>query len=193
VINYLKTRRSSLAMNLSSPAPDAEEVKSLIEIAARVPDHGKLSPWRFVEYRQDERDYLVEELMRLSDAEADASRRESREKEINRFKSAPLVIGVVSKTCAHPKVPEFEQVLSAGAATMVLLIAANGMGYEAQWLTGWFTRDPAATKLLGISRGEQIAAMIHIGSSDVAKNDRTRPQLNDIFSVHPPIHHKESI
>lgn len=183
---YLTTRRSDLAMTLVSPSPNAEEIKTIITLAARVPDHGKLCPWRFVVYGFDDRQQLAAKLTALSDAEADADRKESREKEIGRFQSAPLVIGVISTAKAHPKVPEWEQVLSAGAATMQLLIAANALGYGSQWLTGWYTRDENALKSLGVGDDEQVAGMVHIGTPSAQKTDRTRPELNDIYSIYSP-------
>jgi len=182
--DYLTTRRSDLAMTLVDPAPDADQIKTMITLAARVPDHGKLCPWRFIEYPHTARQALAEVLTALSDREADATRKESRAKEITRFQSAPLVIGVISRTSKHPKVPEWEQVLSAGAATMQLLIAANALGFGSQWLTGWYTQNAAATALLGIGEGEQVAGMVHIGTPTAEKTDRTRPEINDIHSIY---------
>lgn len=183
---YLKTRRSDLAMTLVEPAPSEGDIETMIRLASRVPDHGKLAPWRFIDYGFNDRKNLADMLGALSDQDADIDRKESREKEIIRFQSAPLVIGVVSTAKAHPKVPEWEQVLSAGAATMQLLIAANALGYGSQWLTGWYTRDENALKLLGVGSGEQVAGMVHIGTPSAQKTDRTRPELNDIYSKYSP-------
>ncbi len=179
---YLKTRRSDLAMTLVEPAPNVSEIETMITLASRVPDHGKLAPWRFVEYGFDDRKILAEKLSELSDQDKDVDRNESRTKEISRFQSAPLVIGVISNAKAHPKVPEWEQVLSAGAATMQLLIAANALGFGSQWLTGWYTRDENALKLLEVSDNEQVAGMVHIGTSSAQKTERTRPEVDDIYS-----------
>ena len=184
LLDYLKSRRSDLAMTLVEPAPTADEVAQLITLAARVPDHGKLSPWRFIEYPHAARQKLCDNLKALSDKDADETRIESREKEISRFKSAPMVIGVVSCAAEHPKIPQWEQALSAGAATMQMLIAANAMGFGAQWLTGWYTRDSNALALLGITGGEQVAGMVHIGTPTAEKTDRTRPELSDIHSIY---------
>jgi len=184
---YLKTRRSDLAMTLVEPAPNESEIETMITLASRVPDHGKLAPWRFVEYGFEDRKKLAENMGALSDQDADIDRKESRVKEISRFQSAPLVIGVISTATAHPKVPEWEQVLSAGAATMQLLIAANALGYGSQWLTGWYTRDVNVLKLLGVSDNEQVAGMVHIGSPSAQKTERTRPELSDIYSRYSPL------
>lgn len=169
-------------MTLVEPAPSEAEIQILIEIASRVPDHKKLQPWRFVEYGNEARVELVKKFQQLSDEEAGSSPLEKRQVELERFLSAPLVIGVISKTIENSAVPDYEQVLSAGAATMLMLVACNAMGYEAQWLTGWFTRSRKATELLGLNKGEQIAGMVHIGSNHIAKTDRTRPEISDIFS-----------
>jgi nitroreductase len=186
LVEYLKTRRSDLAMTLVNPAPDEQDIETMITIASRVPDHGKLAPWRFVEYRYDDRQILAKTLIGMSDQDSDIDRKQSREKEISRFQSAPLVIGAISCAQAHPKVPEWEQVLSAGAATMQLLIAANGLGYGSQWLTGWYTNNKNALKLLGVGDNEQVAGMVHIGTPSVEKTERTRPEIDNIFSRYSP-------
>ena len=129
LVEYLKTRRSDLAMTLVDPAPGEHDIETMITLASRVPDHGKLAPWRFVEFCYDDRQILAKTLIVMFDQDDDVARKSSREKEIYRFQSAPLVIAVISCVRAHPKVPEWEQVLSAGAATLQLLIAANGLGY----------------------------------------------------------------
>ncbi len=182
LLHYLKTRRSALAMTLVEPAPDAMQIKTMIEIASRVPDHCKLAPWRFVEYMQETRKRLAGLFVEISNKHGDISRRDSREKQIASFASAPLVIGVVSSPVENPKVPTWEQELSCGAACMQLLVAANALGFEAQWLSGFYMLDDHTTPLLGIKDGERIAGMIHIGSSDADKKERTRPPFDAIFS-----------
>ncbi len=183
LLNYLKTRRSALAMTLTQPAPDAGEVRMMIEIASRVPDHCKLAPWRFVEYSPKARDRLAGLFAAISDQEPDQSRKDSRQKQIDNFRDAPLAIGVVSSPRDNPKVPELEQVLSAGAAAMQLLMAANALGYEAQWLSGFYMFNQGTTALLGLDGHEKLAGMVHIGSSDAPKKERTRPNIDDIFKI----------
>jgi len=182
LVDYLKTRRSSLAMNLVEPAPDAAEIETLIEIASRVPDHKKLQPWRFVEYGFADRKKLSKIFLSMSDEDAASSTAEKRQVEITRFCTAPLVIGVIHKNCDNPAVSEFEQVLSVGAAAMLMLVACNAMGYEAQWLTGWFGKSRKARMLLGLKDNEQIAGLVHIGTNHIAKAERTRPELSEIYS-----------
>jgi len=184
LLHYLKTRRSGLAMTLIEPAPDVDEIRSMVEIASRVPDHCKLAPWRFVEYGREARNKLADSFLKLSDQDSDVTRYESRQKQIENFRNVPLVIGVISCPVEHPKVPIWEQELSAGAATMQLLMAANALGYEAQWLSGFYIFNDEATRLLGLSGNERVAGMVHIGSAGADKKDRTRPSLDNIFSIH---------
>ncbi len=183
LLDYLQSRRSALALTLNHPAPDAGQIRTMIKIASRVPDHGKLAPWRFVEYPRTIREELAAEFRQLSDQKPDTKTRQSRNKQIENFQNAPLVIGAISCPVESPKVPEWEQILSAGATCMQLLMAANALGFEAQWLSGFYMFDKKASKLLGLLETEKLAGMIHIGSSDVAKNERARPELVDIFSV----------
>ncbi len=184
LLHYLKTRRSALALTLTPPAPDAEQLKQMITIASRVPDHCKLAPWRFVEYPKELREKLAASFLQLSDEDSDVTGKESRKTQIERFRQAPMVIAVISKPVEHPKVPEWEQVLSAGAASMQLLVAANAMCFGAQWLTGFYVSNPKACELLGVRDGERIAAMVHIGTAPATPTDRTRPEIADIFTRH---------
>ncbi len=183
LLYYLKTRRSALAMTLRGPAPDAGEVWTMIEIASRVPDHCKMAPWRFIEYTPKARKRLAELFAAISNQEPDQSRKESRQKQIDNFRNAPLAIGVVSSPRDNPKVPEWEQVLSAGAAVMQLLMAANALGYEAQWLSGFYMFNKEAINLLELGEREKLAGMIHIGSSAVVKKERSRPDIDDVFKI----------
>ena len=191
MLDYLSTRRSALAMTMREPAPDAEQIRTMIMLASRVPDHGKLVPWRFVEYRKAAREDLATLFKTVSDRHDNEERKESREKEIERFRHAPLVIGVISRAQPHWKVPEWEQVMSAGAATMQLLIAANAIGFEAQWLSGWFATHPQTVPLFGLQGEEKIAGLVHIGTSDAEKTDRTRPEFSEIFSVYSEVCHTD--
>jgi nitroreductase len=100
-----------------------------------------------------------------------------------RFSRAPLVVGVVSRTAAHPKIPEFEQLLSASNAAFNMELAAHALGYAAQWTTGWIAYDAEAGKILGLKDGERFVGLIHIGTSTVPFTDRPRPALADVVSV----------
>lgn len=180
---FLQNRRSVPAKTMSGPGPNENEVRALIEIASRVPDHGKIAPWRFVQYGPD---YCVKlgEMIETRFKEMNSGfNDEILEIERGRFTRTPVVIGVISAPKDHPKVPEWEQVLSAGAAAMNLLTAANALGYDAQWLTEWVAFDEIIAPKFGVKPGEKIAGFVHIGTKQMPKTERDRPPIDDIFSI----------
>jgi nitroreductase len=181
-LELLKTRRSISASFLGPPAPTMAEREEMFAIAARVPDHGKLAPWRFIVFEGDAliaASAALADLFKEQHPEATAKQLDD---ERRRFAQAPLVVAVVSKAAPHPKIPEWEQVLSAGNAAMNLVLATHAMGYAANWTTGWVAYDPAAGQLLGLEPGERFVAFIHIGTSTVPPVDRPRPAVADIVS-----------
>jgi nitroreductase len=162
------------------PGPTHAQVKSLLTIAARVPDHGKLAPWRFLVFRGDARLRAGEVIARVfanDHPEADAERVLI---ERNRLARAPMVIAVISRAGPHPKIPEREQLLSAGAACMNLVIAANAMGFATSWLTEWFAYDDRVRARFGLKVAETVAGFIHIGTARTRPSDRVRPVVEDI-------------
>ncbi len=180
LIDYLAVRRSIPAFQMSEPGPGRAEIEEALRLATRVPDHGKLAPWRFIVYRGDERARLGEELLKLAlEAKPDLSE-EMINVERNRFTRAPVVVAVISTAAPHVKIPEWEQQLSAGAVCLNLILAANALGYVANWLTEWFAYDQRAWPLLGVREGEKVAGFIHIGSSDFPPVERPRPDLAEI-------------
>ena len=182
LIDYLAVRRSIPAFQMSEPGPGRSEIEEALRLATRVPDHCKLAPWRFIVYRGDERARLGEELLKLAlEAKPDLSE-EMINVERNRFTRAPVVVGVISTAAPHVKIPEWEQQLSAGAVCLNLILAANALGYVANWLTEWFAYDQRAWPLLGVRAGEKVAGFIHIGSSDFPPVERPRPDLAEIVS-----------
>ena len=182
LIDYLAVRRSIPAFQMSEPGPGRSEIEEALRLATRVPDHGKLAPWRFIVYRGDERARLGEELLKLAlEAKPDLSE-EMINVERNRFTRAPVVVAVISTAAPHVKIPEWVQQLSAGAVCLNLILAANALGYVANWLTEWFAYDQRAWPLLGVREGEKIAGFIHIGSSDFPPVERPRPDLAEIVS-----------
>lgn len=139
----LARRRSSKVMHLADPVPTSAEIDALIALAARVPDHGKLGPWRFVVFEGEARTRAGEALARViaNDPGVDESRLSHTRGLLER---APACVMVVSTAAPHPKIPEWEQQLSAGAACFSLLIGAHALGYGACWLTEWPTYDARA-------------------------------------------------
>jgi nitroreductase len=182
----LKTRKSISAPFLSEPAPSEAQLAEMLTIAARVPDHGKLTPWRFILYRGDARRQVGEALAKLYVERNPGADAKQVEEERARLTKAPLVVGVVSRAAPHPKIPEFEQLLSAGNAAMNLELAAQAMGFASQWTTGWVAYDGEAGRILGLKDGERIVGLIHIGTSTVPAVDRPRPALADIVSEWKP-------
>jgi nitroreductase len=181
-LQLLKTRRSVKPMELSGPGPTPGEIDGLLTIASRVPDHGKLTPWRFIVFEGDARLAAGEKIAAIfRDGHADATA-EQIAFERTRLARAPLVIAVVSRAGAHVKIPEWEQQMSAGAAAMSLVIAAHAMGYAASWITEWYAYDRRVLDALGLGANERIAGFVHIGRPAKPPEDRDRPKLGDIVT-----------
>ena len=181
-LELLKTRRSVKPMELAGPAPSREEIDNLLTIAARVPDHGKLAPWRFILFEGEARlaaGDKIADVFRAGHAEATPDQIEFERKRLAR---APLVIAVVSRAAPHAKIPEWEQQLSAGAAAMNLVLAAHAMGYAASWITEWYAYDRRALDALGLAANERMAGFVHIGRPAKPPEDRDRPKLADVVT-----------
>ena len=181
-IDLLKTRRSVKPIELAGPPPTAAEIETLLTIASRVPDHGKLTPWRFIVFEGDGRltaGAKIAEVFKQNRPEATPDQMEMEGKRLAR---APLVIAVVSRAGAHVKIPEWEQVLSAGAAATSLVFAAHAMGFAASWLTEWYAYDRRVLDALGIAPNERVAGFVHIGRPVKPTEDRPRPPLSEIVT-----------
>lgn len=172
----LTRRRSTTAIALGEPGPSPEQVEHLIGIAGRVPDHGKLAPWRFVIFEGEARASFGQLLAKVYAAASPKATREQIDAEADRFNRAPLVIAVISNVIENHKIPEWEQILSAGAACQNLLIAASAMGFGAQWLTEWYAYDPFVKDALGLRSGERIAGFVYVGAAPDEPVERTRPR-----------------
>ena len=182
LIDYLATRRSVPAFQMCEPGPSTAELEEILTLAVRVPDHGKLAPWRFVVYRGAARAKIGEALLAMALDKNSALSEEMIAVERARFTRAPVVIGVISTAGPHVKIPEWEQLMSAGAVCLNLLMAANALGYVSNWLTEWFAYDEGAHPLLGIQPGEKVAGFIHIGSTTFPITERPRPALGDVVT-----------
>jgi nitroreductase len=147
-----------------------------------VPDHGKLVPWRFIVFDGDARLEAGEEIARAFRAKYPDAKPEQIDYERKRLARAPLVIAVVSRAAPHVKIPEWEQVLSAGAAAMSLVLAAHALGFAASWITEWYAYDRAALDALGLAPHEKIAGCVHMGWAAARAEDRPRPPLSDIVT-----------
>jgi nitroreductase len=178
----LRPRRSTPAAKLSAPGPDAAALEDMLRPAPRVPDHGKLAPWRFLVIEGDARARLGETVEAAYVADNPDASEEQRAAERGRFLRGPVVVAVVSCAAPHPKIPEWEQVLSAGAACQNLMLAAQGHGFGANWITEWIAYDRRILDALGLAPHEKIAAYVHVGMAESRMSDRPRPDLADIVT-----------
>lgn len=177
-LDFLLTRRSRPARTLSEPGPSRAEMLTLLTAAARVPDHGKLEPWRFI---------VIEGVARIRIADAVAERAralghdaERVEKASSAFRQGAAVVAVVASPKPSDKIPVHEQTLSAGAVCLTLLNAALAAGWGANWLSGWAATDRPLLDALGLGGQEWVAGFIHIGACDAVPPDRPRPDLSSI-------------
>lgn len=176
VLDFLLTRRSRPAKTLTTPVPDRDTLSPILEAAARTPDHGKLEPWRFIVLETA----ALDRLANVAVARAGILGKDEIVSEKNRrqFADADLAIAVVCAPVASEKVPEVEQILSAGAVCLAMLNAALASGWGANWLTGWMAFDPAfLSKGLGLEDGEFVAGFIHIGTETNPPPERPRPDM----------------
>jgi len=179
-LELLTTRRSFKPVDLAGPAPSAAEIDTLLTIASRVPDHGKLTPWRFIVFEGEARHAAGGAIATAFRRKYPDAKPEQIAAERERLARAPLVVAVVSRAGQHVKIPEWEQVLSAGAAAMNLVLAAHALGYGASWITEWYAYDRTVLDALGLAANERIVGFVHIGRPPGRPEDRPRPALNEI-------------
>jgi nitroreductase len=182
-LDLLARRRSVKADKLVEPGPDASQLERILTIAARVPDHKKLVPWRFVVFSGDARAAFGEKIAAACQAEEKEPPSEFRlQTERRRLARAPVVVAVISRIIAKPGAPEWEQILSAGAACYNLCLAANASGFGTNWVTEWIAYSPAIRTALGLGDNERVAGFVYIGTSSDTPEERERPKLADIVS-----------
>ncbi|HEX8569126.1 MAG TPA: nitroreductase [Caulobacteraceae bacterium] len=182
-VAFLSRRRSASASGLEAPGPDPEQLQTLLRLAARVPDHGKLFPWRFIVLEGAGKASFVEALYDIARARPD---RETAATKLGKVAPAPLAVVVVSRVTPGHKIPEWEQELSAGAVCMNLLTAATALGFGGNWITDWYSYDPAAAALLGLAAGERVAGFLMVGTPAAAPLERPRPELEALVSRWTP-------
>jgi len=178
-LSAMAKRRSVLVANLHGPGPDPDVVNRLLTVATRVPDHGKIAPWRFILFTGESRREFGR-LMGLRFQELYPDMKSLAEMESNRLMRAPIVIAVISSPDHGHKVPVWEQELSAGAVCQNLITAATMAGFGAQWLTEWYAYDPVVDDHLGLGDTERVAGFIYIGRHSQPPRERPRPDLNDL-------------
>jgi nitroreductase len=174
----LARRRSASPQAMTGPGPSRAELHELLRLAARAPDHGKLFPWRFVILEGEAKAAFVRGLEPLA---ADQPNAEKALATLAKIRIPPLSVAVISKVIDCP-IPEWEQVLSSAAVCQNLLLAADAMGYGANWITDWYAYDDRAKALLGLEPNERVAGFVHLGSPGEAPLERVRPDLDKLVS-----------
>ncbi|HWA62402.1 MAG TPA: nitroreductase [Caulobacteraceae bacterium] len=178
VLAFLARRRSASAMTLAAPGPTEAELAEMLRLAARAPDHGKLAPWRFVILDGEAKAAFVAGLEKIAAGREDGAKLMAK---LGKIKAPPLTVAVVSRATPG-EIPEWEQRLSAGAVCTLLTIAAQAMGYGANWITDWYAYDAEATALLGLGDGERVAGYVHVGTTAEAPLERVRPDMAAVVS-----------
>jgi nitroreductase len=181
-LSLLQQRHSAPSRQLGEPAPDAATLRKLLEAAVRVPDHGKLVPFRLIELRGDAKlkfGALLAERAIRRDPELPESKRE---KERLRYTFAPLVIAVIARIDHAAGIPEIEQKLCAGNVAYNILLGAYALGFGAQWLTGWAAYDAEVASVLGLAAHENVIGFVHIGTPQTEIPDRERPALANLLT-----------
>jgi nitroreductase len=186
IIDFLLTRRSVTARNMVEPGPSDEQLDMILRAAHRVPDHGKLGPWRFIILRGDARAEFGEILGAAFQKENPDAFEELIEVERERFQRAPVVVTVTSRITPEHKIPEWEQTLSSGAACMNMLNAAHAIGFAAQWITEWPAYNSDVADALGVGDNERIAGFVYIGTAAEPPEERRRPDIGDIVTEWKP-------
>lgn len=184
VIDFLLNRKSVPISAIGEPAPGDEELDIMLRAAVRVPDHGRLTPWRFIIYRGDARHEIGNKLAALAEMREGPLPEQRLDQERQRFSRAPLVVGIISSPPEHPRIPEWEMFLSAGAAAFNLVLAANALGYSTNWITNWYASDPEGRRILGLAPKERVAGFVHIGSFDGNVPERPRPDPHDLTTLY---------
>jgi len=181
-LDFLALRRSTPVARMDGPGPDAHQLDALLHIAARVPDHGKLAPWRFLVFDGAARQAAGRVLEAASRRSQTHLPEEGHKLEAQRFMRAPVVVAVISQRIASEKIPEWEQRLSAGAVCHQLILAASAMGYAGQWLTEWYAYDADVLSAFGLADGEKIAGYVYLGSAPELSPERPRPDMAGLVS-----------
>jgi nitroreductase len=179
-IDLLLSRRSGSAKAMGKPGPSGKQLDEILRAGARVPDHGKLFPWRFIIFEGKARTRFGDVLAEVLEAEGERSKQIEEERE--RFLRAPVIVGVISSAREQIKIPVWEQELSAGAACQNILIAAHALGFVANWLTEWYAYHPAVKEKIGLKPGERVAGFIYIGTSTIELEERPRPDMDKVVS-----------
>ncbi len=182
IMDFLLARASVPIQDLQAPGPDDAEIAKIIAAASRVPDHGRLAPWRFIVYRGEAREEIGRKLAALAEEREGPLPEGRRNQELTRFSRAPVVIGGVSTPKEHPKIPDWEKFLSGGMAAMNLILAANALGYRTNMITNWYSEVPEGRAILGLAPDERVIGFVHIGSYEGTAPERPRPDPAALYA-----------
>ena len=174
----LADRRSSSAQTLAAPGPTQAQLEDILRIAARAPDHGKLNPWRFIVLQGAAKAAFVARIRPLA---ANQRGPDKAVAVLAKLSVPPMTVAVIFSPKGEAK-PVWEQELSAGAVCTLMLVAAEAMGFGANWITDWYSYDPEALAILGLAPGEKVAGFIHLGTASEAPLERVRPDLGSLVS-----------
>lgn len=182
VLAFLKSRKSASAKTMSGPGPSADQLTEILNIAVRVPDHGKLSPWRFVLIEGEGRARMGEGFAQVWAKNNPSHSSESLNFQHGLFMRAPMILVVVSTAAVHSKIPIWEQQMSAASVCYNAVLAATAMGFDAQWQSDWVAYDQGAKAVMGVAAQERVAGIIYFGTTTVALEDRPRPDVASLLT-----------
>lgn len=182
VLTFLKSRKSASAKAMKGPGPSKAQMDEILEIAVRVPDHGKLAPWRFILIEGEGRARMGQGFAEIWAKNNPSHGPESLDFQRGLFLRAPVILVVVSTAAVHGKIPVWEQQLSSAAVCYNAVLAATALGFDAQWQSDWVAYDENAKAVMGVAEHEKISGIIYIGTSSVALEDRPRPDVSTLLT-----------
>lgn len=183
ILSFLANRRSVKPDKLLAPGPTPSQLQEILTIASRVPDHKKLTPWRFIAFEGDARKAIGEVFAKACEAEEKEPPSHMRlDMERARFTRAPFVLAVISQIKPRPGTPEWEQILSAGAVCFNVCLAANAMGFGTSWITEWVSYSPTVRSALQLTDSERVAGFIYIGTPAEKPEERERPDPSNLLT-----------
>lgn len=183
LLAFLKTRKSASAKAMGGPAPSDAQLRDMLALATRVPDHGKLTPWRFISFTGAARAAVGEKFVARWKVLHPEHGPETLAFIGNFMMRAPVVVAVVSTAAEHPKIPVWEQQMSAAAVCFNLELAAQALGFDATWLTDWVAYDQEAKSAMGVTSAEKVAGLIFIGTATAPLEDRPRPDVAPLLTA----------
>ena len=177
--DLIALRRSTSKRGLTSPGPDQRAIDELLTVAARVPDHRRLAPWRFIVFEGEARGAFNAKAVDIQKREDPTASEAMLADTASYFTRSPVVIAVISSPDVTHKTPVWEQELSCGALCFNLLLAANASGWAGCWLTEWIAFSPGIKDLLGLSEHERVAGFMYLGTAKEDPQERLRPDIAD--------------